>query len=90
MLDAAIEAERLLAQWQLKVGQGKHTDKACNITLPGFMKCSEYTVDGLIETIYPEISSLMISIYHPANYFSKHTVQTSFPPLISVMERIPC
>ena len=73
-LNTAIEAERLFAQWQMEVGQGKHTDEACNITLPGFMKCRENTVECLIDSIYPGISSLMISIDHLANYFSKRTV----------------
>ena len=63
-LDTTVEAERQFAQWQLKVGQGKHTDEGCNILLPDYMKCRKNTVDCLIDTIYPGISTLMISIGH--------------------------
>ena len=73
-LNTTVEAERQFAQWQLEVGQGKHTDEGCNILLPDYMKCRENTVDCLIDTIYPGISTLMISIGHLAMYFSERTV----------------
>ena len=38
------------------------------------MKCRENTVGSLIDTIYPEISTLNVFIEHLFNYFSEHTV----------------
>ena len=73
-LDTRFEEERQFAQWQLEVGQGMHTDEDCNISLPHYMKCRENTVDSLIDTIYPDISTLNVSIEHLSNYFSERTV----------------
>ena len=51
-----------------------HTDEDCNTSRPHYMKCRENTVGSLIDTIYPEISTLNVFIEHLSNYFSEHTV----------------
>jgi hypothetical protein len=57
-LNTEIAAEREFAKWQLEVGQGKHTSSEGSIiSLPDHMKCRENTVDCLIDTIYPGIST---------------------------------
>jgi PIF1-like helicase/Helicase len=66
--------ERNFAQWQLDVGDGKHTDDDCNITLPEYFRCAENTLDSLVETIYPGIGHLP----HPPNsYFSERMLLTA-------------
>ena len=68
------DLERDFAKWQLEVGQGKHTDSEGSIiTVPEHMKCRENTVDCLIDTIYPGISSGNLS----ADYFSERTILSS-------------
>ena len=69
-LNTAFEAEKNFAKWQLEVGQGKHTDKDCNISLPDTFKCRENTVDSLIDGIYPGINTPN----HPPQYFSECTI----------------
>jgi hypothetical protein len=69
-LNTNIEAERDFAKWQLEVGQGKHTDEGCNISLPDHLRCRENTVASLIDTIYPGISTPNL----PNQYFSEHAV----------------
>jgi hypothetical protein len=69
-LNTTLEAERKFAEWQLEVGQGKHTDDNGNVSLPDHMKCQENTVDSLIDTIYPGITT----VNHPPDYFSERTV----------------
>jgi hypothetical protein len=69
-LNTNIEAERDFAKWQLEVGQGKHTDEGCNISLPDHFKCRENTIASLIDTIYPGISTPNL----PTQYFSERTV----------------
>ena len=64
------EAEAQFAKWQLEVGQGKHTDEACNISLPDHFRCRESTVASLIDTIYPGVETPN----HPSLYFSEHTI----------------
>jgi ATP-dependent DNA helicase PIF1 len=73
-LNTEIAAEREFAKWQLEVGQGKHTSsEGSMISLPDHMKCRENTVDCLIDTIYPGISTGILS----ANYFSERTILSS-------------
>jgi hypothetical protein len=73
-LNTEIAAEREFAKWQLEVGQGKHTSSEGSIiSLPDHMKCRENTVDCLIDTIYPGISTGNLS----ANYFSERTILSS-------------
>jgi hypothetical protein len=72
-LDTSIEAEKAFAKWQLEVGQGKHTDEGGIITLPDHMKCRVNTVDCLVDTIYPGISTPNLQ----NEYFSDHTVLSS-------------
>ena len=70
-LNATLEPERKFPEWQLKVGQGKqHTDENGNPSLPDHMKCQENTVDSLIDTIYPGITT----VNHSPDYFSECTV----------------
>jgi len=69
-LNTTLEPERKFAEWQLEVGQGKHTDENGNISLLDHMKCQENTVDSLIDTIYPGITT----VNHSPDYFSEHTV----------------
>jgi ATP-dependent DNA helicase PIF1 len=64
------EAEAAFAKWQLEVGQGKHTDEACNISLPDHFRCRENTVASLIDTIYPGVHTPN----HPDLYFSERTI----------------
>jgi hypothetical protein len=47
--------EQEFARWQLEVGRGQHTDPHNKITIPGFLRCEQNTVDCLIQTIYPGI-----------------------------------
>ena len=64
------EAEADFAKWQLDVGQGKHTNDACNITLPDHFKCRENNVASLIDFIYFGVDTPN----HPDLYFSKCTI----------------
>ena len=65
------KAEADFAKWQLDVGQGKHTDDACNITLPDHFKCRENNVASLIDSIYPGVDTpnhpnlLLFRAHHP-------------------------
>jgi hypothetical protein len=52
-LNTSIEAKRAFAEWQLEVGQGKHTDEGGIISLPDHIKCRVNSIDSLIDTIYP-------------------------------------
>ena len=69
-LNTSIEAEKNFAKWQLEVGQGKHTDDGGSISLPEHFKCSENTVESLINTIYPDIHTVGLS----NDYFSDQTI----------------
>ena len=69
-LNTTIEAEREFSQWQLEVGQGKHTNAGSDICLPDHFKCRENSVASLIETIYPGVSTPNL----PRQYFSERTV----------------
>ena len=69
-LNTHIEAEMNFAKWQLEVGQGKHTDEGCFISLPEHMRCRENTVASLIESIYPGIQRANL----PEGYFSERTI----------------
>jgi len=71
-LNTHIQAEADFARWQLEVGQGKHTDQQSNISLPAHFKCRENTVDSLIDSIYPGISTP-----HPPQYFADCTILSS-------------
>ena len=71
-LNTTITAEANFARWQLEVGQGKHTDREGNISLPGNFKCPENTVNSLIDTIYPGISTF--NHPDPEQYFSERTI----------------
>ena len=61
-LNTNIEAQREIAQWQLNVDQGLHTDNRGFIFLP-----DHFTIGSLIDTIYPGISTLHL----PNQYFSE-------------------
>ena len=56
-LNTNVEAEANFAKWQLKVGHGKHTNEASNVSLPDQFKCRENTVSSLIDAIYPNIDT---------------------------------
>jgi hypothetical protein len=73
-LNTSIEAESAFAEWQLEVGQGKHTDEGGIISLPDHMKCRVNSIDSLIDTIYPGIST---PNFQNTCYFSDHTVLSS-------------
>jgi hypothetical protein len=66
-LNDVVQEEADFAKWQLDVGHGQHTDEDCNITLPERFMCREYTVDSLIDTIYPGITA---PHHDPDSYFS--------------------
>ena len=72
-LNTNVEAEANFAKWQLEVGQGKHTDDSCNISLPNHFCCAENTVDSLIDTIYPNIHMPG----HSDQYFSERIILSS-------------
>jgi hypothetical protein len=89
-LDTTIAAEWEFAEWQLEVGQGKHTDDEGNIRLPDHMKCRVNSVDCLIDTIYPGISTPNL----PPEYFSQCTVLSCLNVDVdalnkSVLEKFP-
>ena len=65
-LNTNVEAERNFAKWQLEIGHGKHTNDSGFTTLPDHFKCSENTIESLIQTIYPGINQLPLS---PDQYF---------------------
>ena len=69
-LNTSIEEEKNFAKWQLEVGQGKHTDDGGSISLPEHFKCSENTVESLVNTIYPGIHAVGLS----NDYFSEKTI----------------
>ena len=71
-LNTHIQAEAEFARWQLEVGKGKHTDQQSNISLPAHFKCRENTVDSLIDSIYPGITTP-----HPPQYFADRTILSS-------------
>ena len=48
--------ERDFAQWQIDIGHGWHTNESDDVTLPESFKCTENTVQSLIDTIYPSIT----------------------------------
>ena len=66
--------EQEFARWQLEVGEGKHTDNDCNITIPPQFRCAENTVECLIQTIYPSLNNWIPG--NPANdhFFSERTI----------------
>jgi len=64
-LATATPREQLFAQWQLDVGQGKHTDPVGNVTLLPEMSLPSNSVDALINYIYPGIQQLP----HPPDHF---------------------
>src|SRR5712672_837638 len=72
-LNTNVQVEEDFAKWQLEVGQGKHTDEESNISLPEHFKCQENSVDSLIYSIYPGISTPN----HPPQYFSERTILSS-------------
>jgi hypothetical protein len=51
-LNTAINVKANFARWELKVGQGMHTNQEGDIILPGNFKCEENKVTSLINTIY--------------------------------------
>ena len=91
-LNTTIEAEANFARWQLEVGQGNHTDEEGNIILPGNFKCEENTIDSLISTIYPGISTPNLS--YPEQYFSERTILSCLNAEVDslnakVLDRLP-
>jgi PIF1-like helicase len=89
-LNTAVEAEANFAQWQLDVGQGKHTDEHGNISLPDLFRCRENTIDSLIDAIYPGINTLT----HPATYFAERAILSCLNKEVdhinlAVLERFP-
>jgi ATP-dependent DNA helicase PIF1 len=66
--------EREFVQWQLEVGEGRHTDNEGNITIPPQFHCAQNTVDCLIETIYPMLQTLNPGDPMNDKYFSARTI----------------
>jgi hypothetical protein len=66
------------------VGQGKHTDDGGNIRIPDHMKHRVNSVDCLIDTIYPGISTPNL----PASYFSQHTVLSSLNVDVDALNKL--
>ena len=62
------------AKYLLGVGVGEHTS-AGEITLPPEFNCGD-SVESLINTIYPSLSTLSASSNNSA-YFAEHTILTS-------------
>ena len=65
MLLGQSSAQHDFAKWQLDVDHGKLTNDEGNITLPDYFKCSENTLDSLVDTIYPAIGDLS----HPLDQY---------------------
>ena len=89
-LNTGVEEEANFAQWQLDVGHGLHTDEQCNISLPERFLCRENTVDSLIQSIYPGISTPG----HSDSYYSERTILSSLNADVdslnkTVLERFP-
>jgi PIF1-like helicase/Helitron helicase-like domain at N-terminus len=59
------------AQWLLEVGAGRHTGPNSSITLPANMRLPDNTVEGLISTIYPNITN---AEGKPDQYFLDRTI----------------
>jgi hypothetical protein len=72
-LNTANNIERQFAEWQLRVGHGDFTDPSDNITLPDHFHCPENTVESLIDTIYPGVSTTP----QPDQYFANRTILCS-------------
>jgi hypothetical protein len=69
----ARQEDKDFAKWLLDVGHGRNLDPAQNIELPEVMKLPSNSVESMIDTIYPEISTI-----HPDHdqdkYFLEHTI----------------
>jgi ATP-dependent exoDNAse (exonuclease V) alpha subunit len=72
-LNTGNNVERQFAEWQLGVGHGDFTDASDNITLPVHFHCPENTVQSLIDTIYPQVSTTP----QPDQYFADRTILCS-------------
>ena len=82
-LNTAIEVEANFSKWQLEVGEGKHTDNECVISLPDHFKCRENTMDSLIETVYPGIRTGN----HPSGYFAERTILSGLNSEVDSMNK---
>jgi hypothetical protein len=83
-LDTSIAAEKEFAKWQLEMGQGLHTDSEGNIMIPDHMKCRVNSVDCLIDTIYPGISSPNLGL----GYFSQRTILSSLNVDVDALNKL--
>ena len=73
-LNTGNQVECEFAEWQLRVGHGHFTDlDSRDITLPDHFWCAENTVQSLIDTIYPGVSTTP----QPDEYFADHTILCS-------------
>jgi ATP-dependent exoDNAse (exonuclease V) alpha subunit len=66
------------------VTQGKHTDDEGNIMIPSHMKCRVNSVDCLIDTIYPGISSGNLGL----DYFSQRTILSSLNVDVDALNKL--
>jgi len=69
----APQEEKDFAKWLLDVGNGRNIDPAQNIKLPDSMKLPQNTVDCLLNTLYPGISTLPADQQHD-QYFLECTI----------------
>jgi len=72
-LNTGDDIEHQFAEWQLEVGHGHFTNESDDITLPDHFQCPENTVESLIDTIYPGISTIPQS----DQYFADCTILCS-------------
>ena len=73
-LNTGNQVECEFAEWQLRVGHRHFTDlDSGDITLPDHFQCAENTVQCLIDTIYPGVSTTP----QPDEYFADHTILCS-------------
>jgi hypothetical protein len=69
----ARQEDKDFANWLLDVGNGKLTDAAHNIKLPDIMKLPSNTVQSVIDTIYPAISTIPANHNHD-KFFLERTI----------------
>lgn len=69
----ARQEDKDFAQWLLDLGHGRNTNAAQNIELPKVMKLPSNTVESMINTVYPGISTIPAD-HEQDKYFLERTI----------------
>jgi hypothetical protein len=83
-LNTNVQKKANFARWQLKVGQGQHTNAFFNISLPNYFCYPENTMDSLLDTIYPGIHMPG----HSDQYFSEHIILSTINNKVNKLNNI--